>query len=242
MLDYDQLAADYARHRAINPKVLQSLISGGKLNAASRVLEVGCGTGNYVGAIRTATDAECWGTEPSTRMLTASIERHPALTLEPGSAEAIPFANDTFDFVYSVDVIHHIDDYAAYFSEARRVLKQVGLLCTVTDSEDAIRRRRPLSKYFPETIAVELARYPSIDHLTDRMEQAGFTDISTEQVEFSYALDDIQPYQDRAFSCLHLISAEAFRDGINRMSVDHKRSALDGLSLYTLLWGRVHSA
>ncbi len=238
MLDYDQLAAGYARHRAVNPEVLKSLISGANLDATSRVLEVGCGTGNYIGSIRQATRAECWGIEPSAKMLAAAIEHHPELTLESGSAESIPFSKDTFDLVCSVDVIHHVDDYTAYFREARRVLKQGGFLCTVTDSDDVIRRRRPLSNYFPETIAVELARYPSIDHLTDQMERVGFTDIRTEHVEFSYMLDDIQPYRDKAFSCLHLISTDAFRGGINRMRADQEQSAIDSLSLYTLLWGQ----
>ena len=80
MLDYDQLAADYARHRAINPEVLKSLITASNLGATSRVLEVGCGTGNYIGAIQQAIGADCWGAEPSTNMLAAASEQYPELS------------------------------------------------------------------------------------------------------------------------------------------------------------------
>jgi len=238
MLDYDQLAADYARHRTVNPEVLKSLISTSNLGATSCVLEVGCGTGNYIGAIRQVTGADCQGTEPSANMLATASERHPELTVELGSAEAIPFSDDFYDLVYTVDVIHHVGDHAAYFQEARRVLKPGGLICTVTDSKELIHRRRPLSNYFPETVAVELGRYPAISHLTNLMVRSGFADIKANDVEFDYLLDDIQPYEDKAFSCLHLISDDAFARGLARMQTDQAREPISALSLYTLLWGR----
>ena len=90
MFDYNRLAADYARHRAVNPEVLAALIDGANINAASCVLEVGCGTGNYIGAIRQATGAECWGIDPSVDMLTTAADRHPDLIVDLGSAEEIP--------------------------------------------------------------------------------------------------------------------------------------------------------
>ncbi len=140
-----------------------------------------------------------------------------------------------------MDVIHHVDDLPAAFGEAKRVLKPGGLICTVTDSIDVIRRRRPLSNYFPETVAVEEARYPAIAYLADLMEQTGFIDIETQEVAFGYWLDDIQPYQDKAFSCLHLIPDEAFGNGIERLQTDLERGPISALSLYTLLWGRLAS-
>lgn len=239
MLDYNRLAADYARHRAVNPKVLAALIDGAEIGSSSRVLEIGCGTGNYIGAIHRATGAECWGIDPSMEMLSTAADRHPDLIVEIGSTEEIPFAAEAFDFVYSVDVIHHVDDLPAAFREAKRVLKPGGLICTVTDSIDVIRRRRPLSNYFPETIAVEEARYPAIAYLADRMEQTGFVNIETQEVAFGYWLHDIQPYQDKAFSCLHLIPDEAFGHGIERLQTDLALGPISALSLYTLLWGRL---
>ena len=171
MLDYNRLAADYARHRAVNPRALAALIDGAEIGSSSRVLEIGCGTGNYIGTIRQATGATCWGIDPSVEMLATASDRHPDLIVDIGSAEEIPFAAGTFDLVYSVDVIHHVDDLSAACGEAKRVLKPGGLICTVTDSIDVIRRRRPLSNYFPETVAVEEARYPAIAYLADLMEQ-----------------------------------------------------------------------
>jgi ubiquinone/menaquinone biosynthesis C-methylase UbiE len=52
MIDYDRFASEYARRRTIHPRVLESLVSIGRINRGSAVLEVGCGTGNYIAAIR----------------------------------------------------------------------------------------------------------------------------------------------------------------------------------------------
>ena len=48
--DYDRLAADYAKHRWINPRVLDSLVRE-IAGAGARVLEVGAGTGNHILAL-----------------------------------------------------------------------------------------------------------------------------------------------------------------------------------------------
>ena len=50
-IDFNTYADAYQRNRAIQPKVLQALIEGGKLTAGDAVLEIGCGTANYLAAI-----------------------------------------------------------------------------------------------------------------------------------------------------------------------------------------------
>jgi ubiquinone/menaquinone biosynthesis C-methylase UbiE len=139
--------------------------------------------------------------------------------------------------VFSVDVIHHVGDRYAYYREAYRVLKKGGKLCTVTDSEEIIRRREPLSVYFPETVAIDLQRYPRIPDLWTMMAQAGFTCVQEASAELAYELTDIQPYRDRAFSVLHLISTEGFEQGVQRMEEDLRDRGIPATSRYLLLWG-----
>jgi SAM-dependent methyltransferase len=237
VLDYDDLAADYARHRRVHPGVLANLIATGRLAAEASVLEVGCGTGNYLTALHGRLGCRGVGIDPSTRMLAAARERPGRIAFVQGRAEALGFSDASFDLVYSVDVIHHVAGRLAFFREARRVLKPGGRLCTATDSEDDIRRRRPLSSHFPETVAVELDRYPRIATLRSEMEGAGFITIQTEHTELAYDFADIQPYRDRAFSSLHLIPAGAVDRGLARLDADLARGPIPALSLYTLLWG-----
>ena len=47
-------------------------------------------------------------------------------------------AGNDFDFIFTVDVIHHMPDHDAYFAGTARALKPSGRVCTVIDSETII--------------------------------------------------------------------------------------------------------
>ena len=236
-VDYDLLAQEYALHRQVQPEVLTSLIQTAGLDKASRVLDVGCGTGNYIIALEKAMGCSCWGIEPSDQMMKKASERATRIDFKIGKAEQLDYPTEFFDLVFSVDVIHHVQDRSAYFHEAYRVLKRGGKVCTVTDSDEIIRSRRPLSVYFPETIDIDLQRYPAISDLRAIMVSALFSSQQESTVEFAYSLDNIQQYHDKAFSCLHLIPAEAFEQGIRRMEQDVHTGSIPCVSRYLLLWG-----
>lgn len=203
---------------------------------ATRVLEVGCGTGNYGGALRQAPGAYLAGVDPSAGMLALAQGR--GLDLAAGRGEALPFATASFDLLFTVDVVHHMADVPALFREAHRVLRPGGLLGTATDSERIIATRQPLAVYWPETVAVELQRYHPIAALRTWMETAGFDDLHEEQVEQPYQLTDPGPYQQRAYSTLRLISDEAWRRGLARLEADLARGPVACVARYLLLWGR----
>ena len=236
-LDYDHRADAYARHRRIHLGVLRALIESGRFGAKARVLDVGCGTGNYAAALMAETGCAVCGIDPSREMLGHARANAAGAALVQGNAECLPFADGAFDVVMSTDVIHHIGDRAAYFTEAARVLRPGGSIVTVTDSPEDIRRRRPLSSHFPETVAVELQRYPAIELLLGEMRQAGFADLRLEEVERRYDLVDLQPYRDHAFSSLLLIEEDAFARGMARLAADLARGSIPGVSPYTLIWG-----
>lgn len=235
-IDYDRLAQEYGLHRRVHPEVLRCLLHDGRVTRKSRVCEVGCGTGNYIAAIAQATWCECWGLDPSAAMLAQAKGQCPSGTFCSGRAEDLDLSG-RFDLVYSVDVIHHVTDPAAYFQRAARLLIPGGRLCTVTDSEEIIRTRRPLAAYFPETIAVELQRYPRMADLRLLMKQAGFTALQETTVEHAYMLTDLSPYRHKTFSSLHLISESAFARGIARMECDLQSGPIPCVSRYVLLWG-----
>ncbi len=236
MIDYDKIAAEYVQHRQTHPGVLQNLISTAGISGDFRVLEVGCGTGNYITAIGSATDCSCWGIDPSEQMLSRSREQSKNIQFQTGKAEQIGFEPDFFDLVFSVDVIHHVVNHLAYFREAFRVLKRGGKLCTVTDSEWIIRNRQPLATYFPETIEAELTRYPRIVALRTLAQNVGFGNIIEQTIEFATRLTDIQIYRDKAFSALHVISEDAFQRGIKSMENDLLSGPIPYVARYVLLW------
>ena len=154
-----------------------------------------------------------------------------------GRAEALGLPAESFDLLYSVDVIHHVRDRGAAFAEAFRVLVPFAPVCVVTDSEWILRNRAPQSVYFPETVDVELRRYPPIPVLREEMTRAGFGNLREEMVERSYTITDAAAYRDKVFSSLLYIGEEAFARGLERMEDDLSRGPVRCVSRYLLLWG-----
>jgi ubiquinone/menaquinone biosynthesis C-methylase UbiE len=171
-------------------------------------------------------------------MLAQALAHPVAVTWLQGQAEAPGFVSNTFDLVFSVDVIHHVDDVATFYREAARVLQPGGWLCTVTDSAEIIRRREILSGYFPETVERELARYPRLAQLEAWMAAAGLDGLVAATVEAPYEITSAQPFRDKAYSSLHLIPEDAWQTGLARLERDLAHGPVRGTSRYACLWGR----
>jgi len=216
---------------------LKKLISISGVGKSSRAIEIGCGTGNYIAALEERTGCACWGIDPSEQMLSRAKGRYRKINFQSGEAKQLNFPDGFYDLVFSVDVIHYLDNRPMFFGEANRTLKQGGRICTVTDSAWIIRHRQPLAVYFPETVEVELDRYPGIAELGDEMIQTGFEDVTESTVEFRYRISDIQAYREKAFSALRLISNDAFARGIKGMERDLTTGPIQCVSRYLLLWG-----
>jgi SAM-dependent methyltransferase len=170
-------------------------------------------------------------------MLEKLRQRSTPIRAQLGRAEAIAFPEEWFDLVFSVDVIHHVVDRDMAYREAHRVLMPGGLVCTVTDSERII-RNRPQSMFFPETIPIELARYPSIDSLKSSMTRAGFDVVREDLAEDPYELTDAAPYREKVFSSLLYLDDRTFEEGLARLEARLAEGPLHCVSRYTLLWGR----
>jgi ubiquinone/menaquinone biosynthesis C-methylase UbiE len=233
---YQCIAAEYARHRRVHPKVLDGLIATGAVHGDSQVLEIGCGTGNYICALRESTGCRCWGVDPSEQMLAQAMTRSPSVQFVCARAEDLALPGESFDLVFLVDVVHHITDRGKAFTQAARVLCPGGQLCIVTDSDDILRTRQPQSIYFPETVEVELSRYPAIELLRKELMGAGFVELSETVVEFSTILQDLEPYRAQVFSSLRLISREAFTGGMARLESDFQKGPIPWISRYLMLW------
>ena len=239
-VDYDQAADRYAAHRQIHGGVFRELCMRSMPDPDARVLEIGCGTGNYTAALTQTLGCTTYGLDPSIEMLSRACSDKVHCLL--GRAEQLGFADASFHLVYSVDVIHHIGDRAAFYREGARVLQPGGWLCTVTDSADMLSRRELLSGYFPETVKVELARYPRISQLETWMNRAGLVSIQVFAVEEPYQVTSIHPFRDRAYSSLHLIAEEAWQAGLERLERDLARGPIQGMARYACVWGRKPAA
>jgi SAM-dependent methyltransferase len=236
--DYDQYAPTYAWARWAVPWVVSPLarLAGG-LAAGAAVLEIGCGTGNYIWALAELhSDLGYTGFDLSEPMLREARGRGSKVTFVQGdAAKEFPFPDQNFAFAFAVDVIHHIEDLPRFFAEAHRVLVPGGHLVIVTDSEETL-RRRSLTVFFPEVLAIELARYPTIDRLQHGADRAGFRLESKEQVAGRIPLDDayLNRLEAKCSSAIRLLTSEQHAAGMDRVRAAAARGE-EWLSCYDVL-------
>ncbi len=135
---YEDLAPRYDRSRfgssygrflhAQEHRLLSRWLPGGT------VLDLGCGTGRLI-------DLATHGLDPSPAMLAQARGRHPALDLREGHGGAIPWPDRSFDAVFCLHLLMHLQPptILTIFAECHRVLRPGGRL--LVDAPSAIRRR-----------------------------------------------------------------------------------------------------
>jgi SAM-dependent methyltransferase len=157
---YDRIGRGYATGRRTDPRIAAVLWSA--LGDATRVLNVGAGTGNYEPA-----DRAVLAIEPSTEMLRQRTEgAAPAIR---GVAEALPFPDDTFDATLCVLTVHHWSDIAAGLDELQRVAARQVIMMFDADLAHGLWL---VDDYFPEIEDLPTEqRAPSVREVAARLHQ-----------------------------------------------------------------------
>lgn len=100
------------------------------------LLEVGCGSGRITSSIHARDPGlRLTAVDLSAEQIELARARHPGIEFVRGNGEALPFADDSFDFVVFFDFLEHIERPAQALAEMHRVLKPGGLLHLVCPAE-----------------------------------------------------------------------------------------------------------
>ena len=235
---YDEFAPTYAWTRSAAPWVvapLAQLLTA--LAPRAVVLDVGCGTGNYLRTLaERRPDLLYAGVDISKPMLREAAERAPqAHYLAADGSRAFPIGNQSCGLVFAVDVIHHIDNLATCFSECARILQPGSRLVLVTDSEETL-RQRSLTKFFPEILSIELQRYPSLPSLQQHASAVGLQLLAQERAEGWIPLTDdfVTKLAAKCSSAMRLLAPEYHAAGMARVREAQARGQ-QWRSCYTVL-------
>lgn len=226
-INYNETCKIYDLVREEDMVTINRIIEEGKIDYNSRVLEIGCGTGNYAVAIANLTQASVYGVDQSEGMLEKAAAKDSKVKFTTGNAVTLEgFEDNYFDVIYMIDVIHHIKDIKTMFENIYRVLRKEGTVFIFTDSYENIRKRLT-TKYFPETLEVEFNRYQSTEEIVEAMKENSFNNIKADNLDVGCDEEAgeklIKIAEKQGYSMFNLISQEAINRGIERLKEDLKK-------------------
>lgn len=161
-------------------EVRAELVRGAELRAGQRALDIGCGTGTLLVALkRRAPEVRVTGIDPDPKALdlarAKAARAHLAVELDQGFSDRLPYPDRTFHHVFSSFMFHHLqpEQKRATLREVLRVLRPGGTLHLLDFRDDPhktsliMRMLHAVSLHQPLTGQIESGLEASI-------EEAGF--------------------------------------------------------------------
>jgi len=203
---YDSVSDNYDFSRRAGPKSSRILID--MLNPIEnvRILDIGCGTGNFLAQLH-QTSHKLVGLDISAGMLAKAREKAADVFLVEGDASSMPFSDCSFDAVYCILVLHHISDKMKFLQEVHRILRSNGRFVIQTCSHEQL-ATFVASHYFPKGFEFERMRFPRIEEVSTLLTEAGFSNIDVCPCPF----DGISTESPKAYL------DKRYRDGLSTFS------------------------
>jgi SAM-dependent methyltransferase len=225
---YDAIGRTYTSTRDTEPRIAERIWAA--LGGARTVINVGAGTGSYE-----PPDRAVIAVEPSAVMLAQRpADAAPAVQ---ATAEALPFADRSFDAAMAVLTLHHWSDWCAGCGELRRVARE---RVVVFSWDPAYVGRMWLGpEYFPEHHDEAVAGFPSL------ADQAAALEAEVEVVPVPWDCRDgfLSAFWRRPEAYLD----PAVRAGISTLAKRSEQELAPGLArlradLQSGAWARRHGA
>lgn len=169
------------------------------LPADAQILDVACGTGDLSIEFFEQTDAKVIGVDFCRPMLELAKIKTNKVSFVEGDALRLPFSDSTFDAVSIGFGLRNLSSVASGLGELRRVLKPAGWAAVLEFSQPARGLRAMVAFYYArllpriggwvsgsrsayEYLPDSISHFPNQSELAGAMREAGFADVSFENL------------------------------------------------------------
>lgn len=226
IVDFKKFSDNYDVHRVADPRVLQAIIDNLNLKKDMRILDFGCGTGNYLKALQDNGFKYVFGLDKEERMQEIAQKKTGA-TVKIGTHLDIPYESDYFDAVILVAMLHFVDDIDSLFKNLNRVCKKNGHILIITQSHHQVKARF-YNKYFPSLIDIDTNRYYEPQSILEAAEANGFSSVNIQDylsaTDMKVDADYFNLIKNKSFFVLGLLSSEEFDKGMDLFKEDMAKS------------------
>jgi SAM-dependent methyltransferase len=206
------------------------------LARAGRIVDIGTGSGALLPMIKKASpSAIVLGVDNSEGMLRLARDKHPG-PLALMDVQQLELADNQFDVAVAAFVLFHLPQPERCLAEAKRVLRPLGVVGTVTWG---VERKPPAEAIWDEELDTSGATMVELPAASNRgccdspekmaalLEDAGFVSARTwtEPLQYSWRPQDFFEYQLRSSARLRLLSLTA---GEREACVSRVRERLSG--------------
>ena len=223
-MDYDAttMPAVYDAGRGYSPRVLGLWLDAiarvaGAGTAIHDILDLGCGTGRYAGALAERFGASVVAVDPSEQMLAQARSKAAAgVRYLQGAGEALALPDASMDMVFMSMVFHHFAAPDRVARECRRVLRSGGIAVMRVGATDRI-DDYPYVPFFPRTRALIGRTLTTLDAVRRTFADAGF-ELEAHEVVMSQTAASWPEYAERvalrADSILIQLGEDEFDEGL----------------------------
>lgn len=223
--DYDKIALFYDQGRTISDQNidlwLDLIKEFSKASSGARVLDLGCGTGRFTIPMAKKLGFTVTGADSSKEMLAKANEKQGAniATWDCQDAEYLTYPNDSFDVVFVSHLLHHVDSPLRVLGECKRVLSPSGAML-VRYGPIEHNRNDVEHTFFPETLAIDETRIPSVSTVESWLTKTGFIGIHSKKIvqeTYQTGIEHLNAIKVKHTSVLTMIPQEAFKKGLHRL-------------------------